>query len=70
MKPSSAREVILEEYADGIHFITSLLIAKGTSADIEIADNIKLLSKREITESFLQLFSYVDKLDNPKKINE
>jgi dimeric dUTPase (all-alpha-NTP-PPase superfamily) len=57
IKPSSEREVILEEFVDGIHFILSLGIECGfDELPLEI-NNIH--SSYTITEQFIQIYDRV-----------
>jgi dimeric dUTPase (all-alpha-NTP-PPase superfamily) len=51
VKPSSAKEVILEEFVDGVHFILSLGIECGYEAEqIDLKDEGTSLN---VTEQFL-----------------
>lgn len=54
LKPSSARDVVLEEYIDGIHFILSFGLAIGI--DIEQKFTAPL-SDLELTDAFLYCYS-------------
>jgi dimeric dUTPase (all-alpha-NTP-PPase superfamily) len=56
IKERSPKDVILEEYVDGIHFIGSLCLANNIDGLFEINDNIKLLSKQDITKQIMNLF--------------
>ena len=69
-KLPSEKSVILEEYVDGIHFITSLAIANEVkdyhSWEIEIEN--KQYSKYEITVLFNNLFKSTSDLNDQKSI--
>lgn len=68
LKPSSAKDVILEEYVDGIHFITSLCIKFKVEPKFNITGSIKRYkSKKEITKSFIELFQKASDIDNDTK---
>jgi dimeric dUTPase (all-alpha-NTP-PPase superfamily) len=70
IKPSSERQVILEEYVDGIHFICSLCIANKVKAEFSLPDNIGLLEKKDLTIAFNKLFSRMSLLNDPNGIHE
>jgi dimeric dUTPase (all-alpha-NTP-PPase superfamily) len=70
IKSPSEKQVILEEYVDGIHFISSLSIAKGLETEFFLPDNIPTLNKKELTVAFNKLFSQMSTLDNPNGIND
>jgi len=53
LKPSSEREVVLEEYIDGIHFILSLGIAIGIDINSNFATDI---SNLELVDAFLDSY--------------
>lgn len=61
-KKPSDKNVILEEYVDGIHFITALGICHNTSTVFDVEPQIKLQNKRDITNGFIDLFATVDKI--------
>ena len=69
-KQASEKEVILEEYVDGIHFITSLAIAKNVKNYDQWSINVdsKQYTKKEITILFNRLFGHVNKLNNKLSI--
>lgn len=55
-KPAAARDVILEEYVDGVHFILSI------GLELEIQDQVTLNSKdenRDLVEQFQQVFASI-----------
>src|SRR5579875_4105332 len=55
IKPASPKEVILEEFVDGIHFILSLGIECGFSeADFSVPDTME--ADLDATEQFLKVF--------------
>ena len=56
-KKSSQKNIILEEYVDGIHFITSLCIYKKVTSIFNISlPQTTFKTKKEITIYFLKLF--------------
>lgn len=65
-KKPSERNIILEEYVDGIHFVTSLAIAKNIKHfnNWKISFNQKQYSKKEISILFNKLFSKINLLNN------
>ncbi|MFS0673020.1 dUTP diphosphatase [Ornithinibacillus sp. 179-J 7C1 HS] len=65
-KPRSSREVVLEEYVDGIHFILSLGIVKG----LTFVSNTLNSSDLTETELFNQVFEQCVVFKNaPNQIN-
>lgn len=69
IKGSSSKEKILEEYVDGLHFITSLCLIKKIKPIFII--NIKnkiILTKHEITIKFLDLFKRIYKLNSKNSL--
>ena len=69
-KKPSEKNIILEEYVDGIHFITSLAIAKNVKCfdELTINFNQKQYSKKEITIFFNELFESTNKLNTKLRI--
>lgn len=55
-KPSSDKPIVLEEYVDGIHFITSLCIYYNVNPVFEVNEPCLFANKIDITNSFIQLF--------------
>jgi dimeric dUTPase (all-alpha-NTP-PPase superfamily) len=70
LKQPSDSKVILEEYVDGLHFISSLSIALGLDATFFIPDIISVLNKKHLTVSFNKLFSGMETLNNANGIKE
>lgn len=60
-KPSN-KSVILEEYADGLHFITSLSIYYKVNPNFNITKLTKFKNKKEITNDFIKLFNLASKI--------
>lgn len=54
-KPASEREIILEEYVDGLHFILSIGLELGVDKSLETLD-IKPFFYNKIAEQFNKLF--------------
>lgn len=69
IKPPSSKEIILEEYVDGIHFISSLAIAAKANNEFFLPENIPVLGKKELTLIFNKLFSQMHTLNNPHGIH-
>ncbi|MBT2727000.1 dUTP diphosphatase [Bacillus sp. ISL-75] len=57
IKPSSAKEVILEEFVDGVHFILSIGIECGFDA-VKIDLNVQE-SSVNVTEQFLSVYDRI-----------
>ncbi|MFJ5717269.1 dUTP diphosphatase [Neobacillus sp. NPDC093127] len=58
VKPSSAKEVILEEFVDGVHFILSLGIECGFDAEqMELKIPASTLN---VTDQFLHVYEFVN----------
>lgn len=68
VKDRSAKDIVLEEYVDGIHFIGSLCLANNIEGVFEISDHVELLSKKETTKLILKLFNDGDKLNSKSGI--
>jgi dimeric dUTPase (all-alpha-NTP-PPase superfamily) len=64
IKDRSSKEIVLEEYVDGIHFIGSLCLANDIKGVFEIPDNIELLSKKDITKHIMKLFNDGNQLES------
>lgn len=67
-KQPSPKNVILEEYVDGIHFITSLCLAKECPNYVEIDEHYPPANKEELTEIFLDLSSSIKGLNTIPEI--
>ena len=64
VKPSSAKEVILEEFVDGVHFILSLGIECGYEAEqIDLKDEGTSLN---VTEQFLFVYERISLFQKSK----
>jgi len=60
LKKPSDRSVILEEYADGLHFITAIGICHKIDTVFDLKEQEAFTNKREITEAFNKLFAEVN----------
>lgn len=60
LKKPSDRSVILEEYADGLHFITAIGICHQINTVFDLDEQKPFANKREITEGFNKLFAEVN----------
>ena len=69
-KKPSDKEIILEEYVDGIHFITSLCIAFNVSFKQigNINSNIEKMSKKKLTKEFLKIYKYSSIINDKKSV--
>jgi dimeric dUTPase (all-alpha-NTP-PPase superfamily) len=68
VKPSSEKDVILEEFVDGVHFILSLGIECGFhERPLAIKDNPSTLS---VTEQFLAIYEKVSLFKESKSLND
>jgi dimeric dUTPase (all-alpha-NTP-PPase superfamily) len=67
-KSSSERNVIVEEYVDGIHFLTSMCIREKIIAKFEINDVSHIKDKKIITKLFNSLFEDSNKLFTKNEI--
>jgi dimeric dUTPase (all-alpha-NTP-PPase superfamily) len=68
VKPASAKEVILEEFVDGIHFILSLGIECGfDSKDIDLTLSESNLS---VTEQFLIVYEVISIFQRSKGFDD
>lgn len=66
-KPSSAKEIVLEEYVDGIHFITSLCIYYKVNPIFEVIEDKPFKNKRDITNAFIELFNEATLINSPNQ---
>ena len=70
-KKASPDSVILEEYADGIHFITSLAIAlKMKPSDIKIKKAKKNLDRKYLSKRFKHLFGTLNDVETKSGISK
>jgi dimeric dUTPase (all-alpha-NTP-PPase superfamily) len=66
VRPSSAKEVILEEFVDGIHFILSLGIECGfEKKSFEFNENPSLIS---VSEQFLKVYEMTGNFQRTKNL--
>ncbi|PLS02584.1 dUTP diphosphatase [Neobacillus cucumis] len=66
VKPSSSKEVVLEEFVDGIHFILSLGIECGF--DQETLNLNTVQSSRNVTEQFLAIYESISHFQKSKAL--
>ncbi|WP_226646447.1 dUTP diphosphatase [Mesobacillus subterraneus] len=59
VKPASEKDIILEEFVDGVHFILSLGIECGFE-ELETISQIQL-NEQDATKQFLAIYEYVQK---------
>ncbi|WEK83104.1 MAG: dUTP diphosphatase [Mycoplasma sp.] len=70
-KKPSDKDVILEEYVDGIHFITSIAIAKHLAPGEFIVNDTQFANdKKAITKIFNQLYSQLNYLYDAEHVKE
>ena len=67
-KGPAPRSVILEEYADGIHFLVSLGISYGFDFEAKNLFEIAQKSSLDLSEQFLNMFAQVAKLKDDTSI--
>lgn len=71
IKGSNPKEKIIEEYVDGLHFITSLCLTKKINTIFNIKQKNKLyFTKHEITIKFLKLFKTIYKLKSKNSLTK
>lgn len=66
LKPSSAREILLDEYADGLHFLLSLGIVFGFDLDTVSYEEVGT-SKKEVTNQFLKVYVHINDFHQSEK---
>lgn len=65
LKPASEKEVILEEYVDGVHFLLSI----GLELQMfSLSARNSKIENRSLTKQFMVLFQVSSQLGNSKKI--
>ena len=70
-KKASEDSIILEEYADGIHFITSLAIAlKMKPSDIKVTKAKKNLDRKYLSKRFKDLFATLNNVETKSGISK
>jgi dimeric dUTPase (all-alpha-NTP-PPase superfamily) len=68
-KNPSNKEVILEEYVDGLHFIISFVIMYKIKLQLIIPDHLPQLTKQQLTIKFNDLFALITQLNLKVNIN-
>jgi dimeric dUTPase (all-alpha-NTP-PPase superfamily) len=68
VKPSSDKEVILEEFVDGVHFILSLGLECGF--DAEQIDLNEQESSLNVTEQFLNVYDMISFFQKSKSLDD
>lgn len=68
IKPSSEKEVILEEFVDGVHFILSLGIECGF--DTKEFDMSTIQTSFNITEQFLKVYGLISLFQESKSFQD
>ncbi|WP_042459573.1 dUTP diphosphatase [Neobacillus dielmonensis] len=68
VKPSSPKDVILEEFVDGVHFILSLGIECGF--DRKNFEVNALASSKDVTEQFLYLYKTINDFQQSKSFED
>ena len=69
-KPASDDDIILGEYVDGIHFITSLGIYYHIDHLFNIPQQKKFINNCQITKYLIKLFSTINKINNKEHCYE
>ena len=62
------KDKIIEEYADGIHFITSISIMHSISPIFEVCHEVRKLDNEQLSCMFKELFDLISTLNNPNDI--
>jgi dimeric dUTPase (all-alpha-NTP-PPase superfamily) len=62
-KPASSKEVILEEYVDGVHFILSLGLVHNYK--LEASENITS-DNMSLTDQFLTIYAQINQFQNTR----
>lgn len=62
VKPPSSREVILEEYVDGIHFLLSIALELKDRLTFPHSEIKALIAAEDLTEQFNEVFSGISRL--------
>ncbi len=66
LKSSSPKQIVLEEYVDGVHFILSLGIECGFEHELDYTAIVK--NKAALTEQFLFVFELIHKFRASKSL--
>lgn len=66
-KPASDKQIILEEFVDGVHFILSLGIECGFQFSEELSEEIPV---RSVSEQFLEIYGAVQQFQVSKSEKE
>ncbi len=67
-RDKSPDDIVLDEYADCIHFITSICISFDIDANFELSEDLtKYQNKKEITNAILDLIAICSELDTQCK---
>ena len=65
-KPSESKERVLDEYADGLHFLLSIGIAYGYQVDsIEVEED-----KNDLTDAILKSYHYINEFYNDRSLTK
>ncbi|WP_201716640.1 dUTP diphosphatase [Rossellomorea arthrocnemi] len=64
-KPSSSKEVILEEFVDGVHFILSLGIEIGIQ-QFDVGETN--YTNEDVTKQFMDVFKYANHFANERSV--
>ncbi|KAB2338784.1 dUTPase [Cytobacillus depressus] len=68
LKPLSARETILEEFVDGVHFILSLGLECAFEQESDFIGHTN--GKQSLNEQFLFVFEKINQFRNSKEIKD
>ncbi|WP_243386096.1 dUTP diphosphatase [Bacillus kexueae] len=67
VKPPSEKEIILEEYVDGLHFLLSI----GLELNLQdVSFSIEEDKKIDLTDHFLNLFQAISEVDEHTTLNQ
>lgn len=67
-KPMSEKSIVLEEFVDGIHFITALSLAYGVEPENFVVEYSLNLNKHDITKLFNDLYSNIGQIKDKNSI--
>lgn len=67
VKGASPKEVILEEFVDGVHFILSLGLDCGFERDVQVEDIV--IVEENVTNQFLSMYEAVHRFSAERSLN-
>ncbi len=67
VKGASPKEVILEEFVDGVHFILSIGLDCGFEGDVQVEDLVVI--EENVTNQFLSMYETVHRFSAERSLN-